>query len=214
VLVCQPPSGCRPTGELCYEDSDCCGGPGNPEHDPANVMCRKEPGFNVGRCDNGNACAPAGAICRLQDVQCNATATCCSGNAIQDGVCQQDALGIPRCGVAQCDMANDPTCGCTDPQAKVGMACASSADCCGLPCVYVPGSELGYVCGASCVMSGGECTTTADCCSGLPCNIAPGSATGTCGTTQGCADYGQSCTSLMCCNGLPCTDGVCQGIIL
>ena len=55
--------------------------------------------------------------------------------------CHQDSLGIPRCGVG---VGID----CTDPSTKVGMACASSADCCGLPCVYVPGSELGVQCEA------------------------------------------------------------------
>jgi hypothetical protein len=214
VLICQPPSGCRPTGELCYEDSDCCGGPGQPDHSQANVMCRKEPGYNVGRCDNGNMCAPAGAICRLQDVQCNATATCCAGNAIQDGVCQQDALGIPRCGISQC-APNDPTCGenC-DPATKVGMTCASSADCCGNPCTALPGTEA-FVCGAACQMTGSTCTTNTDCCSGLPCVIPAGSTQGTCGNNQGCADYGQACdANNLCCNDLPCSNGICQGIIL
>ena len=79
----------------------------------------------------------------------------------------------------------------------------------------MPGSELGYVCGTSCVQAGGACTTTTDCCSGLPCNIPTGSTEGVCGMDQGCADYGQSCTtSEDCCNGLPCSEGICQGIIL
>jgi hypothetical protein len=209
VLICQPPSGCRPTGELCYEDSDCCGGPGNPDNDVSNVMCQKAAGFSVGRCDNGNSCSPAGAICRLQSGSCNANANCCAGNVLQKDTCHQDSLGIPRCGIAECP-PSDPGCAmaCQDPSTKVGMACASSADCCGLPCVYVPGSELGYVCGSSCVAAGGACTTTADCCSGLPCNVAPGTAQGTCGTVVGCTEYGQTCdpANNMCCNGLPCGD--------
>jgi hypothetical protein len=206
VLICQPPSGCRPTGELCYDDSDCCGGPGNPDGGKADVMCRKEPGYSVGRCDNGHMCAPEGAICRLQSIQCNATDECCAGNVQQFDTCHQDALGIPRCTGAGLD--------CTDPASKVGQPCGSSADCCGLPCVAVTGGEFGYVCGAACVPQDGACTTDADCCSGLPCNLSAGSTTGTCGTTQGCASYGQACTMASdCCNGVPCTNGKCEQII-
>jgi hypothetical protein len=206
VLICQPPSGCRPTGELCYTDSDCCGGPGQPDNNLSNVMCSKEPGYAVGRCDNGNSCSPAGAICRLQSVECNANANCCAGNVLQFDTCHQDSLGIPRCGVG---VGVD----CTDPASHAGQTCASSADCCGLPCVGNP--ETGFVCGSTCVAQGGACTTTADCCSGLPCTIPEGSTTGVCGAPQGCADYGQACTmSSDCCNMLPCTDGKCQGIIL
>ena len=173
------------------------------------MQCVIEPGFTVGRCNQGNVCAPAGDICKLATTSCNDTDTCCAGNVQQNpDVCRQDNLGIPRCGAAG-------TVDCTDPASHAGQACASAADCCGLPCVYVPGSETGYVCGASCVAEGGACTTTADCCSGLPCNIPTGSTEGVCGAPQGCADYGQSCTqSADCCNMLPCTNGICQGVIL
>jgi hypothetical protein len=209
VLICQPPSGCRPAGELCYADADCCGAEGNPDGDRARTRCRKQEGFLLGRCDQGHACAPAGDICRLATTSCNDTDTCCAGNVQNNPeVCRQDSLGIPRCGAGT-------TIDCTDPSSHAGLPCASSADCCGLPCVYVPGSEVGYVCGSTCVPSGGACTTAADCCSGLPCQIPGGSPEGTCGMPQGCADYGQSCTMPSdCCNGLPCTDGKCQGIIL
>jgi hypothetical protein len=206
-LICQPPSGCHPTGELCYTDSDCCGGPGNPDYARADVKCRKEPGYAVGRCDQGNACAPAGDICRLASTSCNDTDRCCAGTVQQNpDVCRQDSLGIPRCGAGT-------TIDCTDPASHAGQPCASSADCCGLPCVGSP--DTGFVCGSTCVPQGGSCTTAADCCSGLPCNIPAGQSTGTCGAPQGCADYGQTCTqSSDCCNMLPCVDGKCQGIIL
>jgi hypothetical protein len=26
VVICQPPSGCRPAGEMCRQNTDCCGG--------------------------------------------------------------------------------------------------------------------------------------------------------------------------------------------
>jgi hypothetical protein len=206
VLVCQPPSGCHPTGELCTKDTDCCGAAGLPDGDKSDVHCEKVGTNTVGRCDNGHACSPAGAICRLQSIQCNANADCCAGNVLQNDTCHQDNLGIPRCLGAEID--------CTDPQTHVGMMCATSADCCGLPCTLPPGSEFGGVCGGACVPQGGNCTTNADCCSQLPCDIAPGATNGTCGAPQGCADIGQMCTQTAdCCNGIPCTNGICQAII-
>jgi hypothetical protein len=207
VLVCQPPSGCRPTGETCRDDSDCCGSDG----------CSKTPGEPVGRCDNGNACRPAGAVCKLATSSCNAENNCCAGNVNQDPtVCQQDLLGIPRCtGVGDC----------TDAGPFEGLECATSADCCGLPCV--PNADPNgppFVCGSSCVPEGGSCSTDADCCSSLPCIAPPGSTEGICGSPQDggvpdsgvpdggpeCAYYGQQCTQDEdCCNDVPCTQGRC-----
>jgi hypothetical protein len=61
-----------------------------------------------------------------------------------------------------------------------GTACASSADCCGTPCVPNPAGMPPFVCGsAACVPSGGGCTTTADCCRGTTC-AASGDFAGTC----------------------------------
>jgi hypothetical protein len=206
ATICQPPSGCRPTGELCANDSDCCGGPGTPDHDVSNAMCRKDPGMNIGRCDNGNSCSPAGAICRLQSDSCNANANCCAGNVLQFDTCHKDSLGIPRCG------DDDGGMECTFTP---GMVCASSADCCGNPCVPTPGEEFGFTCASNCVPSSGGCTTDADCCSGLPCILEPGSSSGVCGSTPGsCVLYGQSCDATnMCCNDVPCTNGFCVNIL-
>jgi hypothetical protein len=200
ALVCQPPSGCKPTGELCREDADCCGGPGQPDSE-SNVRCQKEPGFDVGRCDNGNSCSPAGAICRLQDLECNANANCCAGNVLQFDTCAQDNLGIPRCLQAEVD--------CTANPPAPGTPCATSADCCGLPCVPVPGSEFELVCGAACQPEGFTCTNNADCCAGLPC------VDGFCGMDQGCSETGQACeTAADCCNEQPCNEqGFCGTII-
>jgi hypothetical protein len=237
--VCQPPSGCRPTGEICATDADCCGFGGLPG-DGSPLGCNKDnPGDLVGRCGNGNACRPAGAICKLATMSCNAENNCCSGNVNQNPfACQQDILGIPRC-----TLLGQP---CTDAGSKVGQACASSADCCGLACVPNPaytadGGAPPFVCGGKCVDSGGTCSTSADCCPGLPCTVPPGSTRGTCGQPPTvdagtpdatppadvgivdvapdgpkppCAEYGQVCTSNSdCCNGVPCTDGRCVYIV-
>jgi hypothetical protein len=230
LFVCQPPSGCHPTGEVCTTDSDCCGGVGTPNSQ--GVMCSKANATDpVGRCDNGQACRPAGAVCKLATSSCNAENNCCAGNVNQNPfVCQQDNLGIPRC-----TLAGKP---CDDAGSKAGQACATSADCCGLSCVpnpsYTPGgSAPPFVCGGQCVGQGGSCTTAADCCPGLPCTLPPGSTRGTCGNPPPppdagppppvdaavpdggtCAEYGQSCTTNSdCCNSVPCTNGRCVYII-
>jgi hypothetical protein len=210
ILVCQPPSGCHPTGELCTTDDDCCGGGNQPDADKAHTTCNKEPGFNIGRCSQGNMCAPAGDICRLDAFQCNDTADCCAGNVHQHPeVCAQDNLGVPRC------IVTGGNTDCTDPSSHVGQVCATSADCCGLPCTGSP--EVGFFCQAGCQNPGSGCTNDADCCSGSPCNIPAGSTTGTCGMTGSCSAYGQACdASHTCCSGLTCdaTSMTCMGNII
>jgi hypothetical protein len=214
VLICQPPSGCRPTGELCVTDNDCCGGGTQPNADKSNVHCSKAPGFSVGRCDQGQVCAPAGDICKLATTSCNDTDRCCAGTVqVNPTVCQQDSLGIPRCVITACD-PNDPNCTMCDPATKVGMQCASSADCCGAPCTGNP--ETGFVCQGSCQPVGASCTTTADCCAGEPCVIPGGQTSGTCGQQGTCSAYGQTCDATHpCCEGLLCgMDGTCGGDII
>lgn len=227
VLICQPPSGCRPTGEACNDDSDCCGSAENPGGGDGSVVCSKAPGEAVGRCDNGNACRPAGAVCKLATTSCNAENNCCAGNVNKDPTaCQQDLLGIPRCTAVG---------NCADAGSLEGHECSTSADCCGLPCL--PNADPNgppFICGTSCVPSGGACTTNADCCAGLPCILQPGASKGVCelqqldggvpegGVPEGgvpdagvpdgstCALYGQSCeTTADCCGGIPCTNGRC-----
>lgn len=240
VLVCQPPSGCHPTGELCLTDKDCCGALGSAGSvnssgggKSTDVHCEKAAGATVGRCDNGKACSPAGAICRLASNSCNATDRCCSGTVQQHPLdCALDALGIPRC-----TAANDYDCKKSGPP-PAGTACASSADCCGNPCLPNPAGTPPFACGAAaCVPAGGTCTTTADCCAGSPCVVPAGSTEGKCGpsgvtgggtdaggSTGGgtgggtggttCAQYGQVCAqSADCCNGVPCTNGRCGVLI-
>jgi hypothetical protein len=243
VLICQPPSGCRPTGEVCRTDADCCGF-GGVQGDTGTGNCSKAaPTDPVGRCDNGNACRPAGAICKLATMSCNAENNCCAGNVNQNPeVCQQDILGIPRC------MLKGGTL-CGDGGTRSGQACATSVDCCGLPCVPNPNftpdagaSVPVFVCGGICVAAGGTCTTGADCCPGLPCVMTPGSTRGVCGgqppmgdggivtpppdappppppdagtdAPPPCAGYGQICTVTGdCCDGVPCTGGRCLIIV-
>ena len=232
--VCEPPGGCKPTGEICKDDKDCCGA--SPEK--SNVKCDKSRTTNqFGRCNNGNSCTPAGGTCKVGGaLSCSLPNNCCEPHTLlADGgvgplepssycnndpakCCRQDVLGIPRCLFVATD--------CSQPVPN-GTACASAADCCGKPCV-------GGKCGTTCVGTGGACTSTSDCCPGLPCAIAPGSTSGICGGTvladggvtdaappgtdggtvltdagdggtSTCSLYGQTCTANSdCCNGVPC----------
>jgi hypothetical protein len=220
VLVCQPPSGCRPTGEVCRSDADCCGYGGQQGVTGVGNCSKVNPTDPVGRCDNGNACRPAGAVCKLASNSCNAENNCCSGNVNQNPfVCQQDILGIPRC-----TMFGQS---CNDAGSKAGEACATSADCCGLPCVPNPSfssdPDAGaspFICGGICIGAGGTCSTAADCCPGLPCVATPGSTRGTCGdrpagdagvadsssSPSDAADLDQSVTDAAADASTPCAD--------
>lgn len=212
-LVCQPPSGCAPTGEICRNDSDCCGWSGAPQPLDGPVTCAKSSSTQeFGRCDNGGSCREPGSICKPSGESCNAENNCCEHatlpssfcNSNPNNCCGKDALGIPRCLIKPVD--------CTANPPPAGAACATSADCCGKPCVN-------NICLGTCVPSGGSCTTTADCCAGIPCAIAVGQSKGTCTPVQPppdagpggqCALYGQSCATLACCDNVPCTAGLCR----
>jgi len=214
VLICQPATGCHVVGDLCMQDSDCCGSAGLPGGSGMPVTCDITPPSVVGICQNPMGCKPDGDVCRLASMSCNASCDCCSGNCHQD-TCVPDLDGVPRCAGA-----------CVG----AGQACASSASCCnGLPCVpnAVDGGTPPYVCYQSaCVPSCGKCTTNADCCVGETCIEPVGSTEGICGpcpppvppdagTNDGggpsdagmpCALYGQECTaSSQCCNDVPCS---------
>lgn len=234
VKVCQPPSGCLPEYELCRTNADCCGGPGRPQNQtshPESVTCdRKGTSAEFGRCEKAKDCSPPGAVCKLGSEACGVNNRCCNPDGFASDYCQsnpdrccaKDALGIPRCLVKPIDCT-----GMTGDKPEAGDTCATSADCCGMPCV-------GNKCGGSCVPKGGACTVAADCCSGLPCTVPAGSTTGVCGGdlqpdggvapppdagggggsdggAGDCALYGQECTANGdCCNAVPCTAGRCR----
>jgi hypothetical protein len=197
VKVCQPAEGCRVDGDLCAQTSDCCGAAGTGLPGDGNVTCVKQhPMDPVGICRNPTGCDPEGDVCHYKDyTACSISSkrnSCCGGTG-NSGVCQLDALGVPRC------FGLGTSC------QQMGQACASSADCCsGAPCV--PNSAGMLQCGATgCVNMGGTCSSTADCCSGGTCTFPPGSTQGTCGTPSTCQALGQSCSSANpCCMGEDC----------
>jgi hypothetical protein len=203
------------------------------------VHCRKDVSTQeFGLCDKGTACTEPGTICEFPagGGVCNASNACCDPVGFAPNYCQndptkccgRDALGVPRCLIKPVD--------CSGAKPAPGTVCATSADCCGNPCIN-------NVCLGTCVGSGGSCTVNADCCAGLPCAIAPGSIKGICGgtlladggvidgggtvTTQDggtadsgsvdsgggsvCASYGQACAQASdCCSAVPCTGGTCR----
>jgi hypothetical protein len=227
-LVCQPAPGCRQTGELCMADVDCCGNASAAFGAQTMVTCvgAVPASGTPGTCSNAVSCKPPGGECKGGGLSCNAQANCCAGVVnTHPLVCQQDNMGVPRCLVT-----TTLDCTMTTGAMLVGTQCATSADCCGYPCIPSAGN---YTCAASaCIAAGGVCTSWSDCCPGLPCSMDPGSATGICGGVPetdggivsigkniapagGCQSlYGQQCTvATDCCaaNGsaIPCTKGRC-----
>lgn len=238
VFVCQLSGGCRPSGEICTKDTDCCGGsaleglPGNMSNQPAKCV-KQNPDDVFGQCRKGGGCTPRGDTCKYDltegtacgDPSSSKPSNCCPLGDTIHGECSLDALLVPRCG------ADDA---CRQP----GETCASSADCCDQhPCV--PDEEGVLRCGSNeCIEDSGSCTVDADCCVGTLCVIPPGAVTGTCttvdppdgsggspgsggssssggapgsgGSGNDCVPYGQTCQeSSDCCNSLPCISNRC-----
>jgi hypothetical protein len=235
VFVCQPASGCHVNGDLCREDTDCCGGnPTSGLPGAGNVVCDKENGAALGICRNPRSCSPQGNVCHFKEYTCGGSSSrnnCCAGVG-NSGVCQLDPLGVPRCNGLGTDCR------------ETGETCASADDCCnGSPCVAdasgilrcAPGDDGG----PTCLQTGNSCTINADCCAGNVCIRPVGSTRGTCGAvtppgtggkasggttgtggttgaggTPGlCAEYGQQCGTVACCNtnlGVACIGGICK----
>jgi hypothetical protein len=189
VVICQPPSGCRPAGELCQRDTDCCGGDddaGLPGSNSSNSFCdRGNPDDVFGRCVS-QACTPQGDVCQLNGGLCSEStqlpSNCCPTNANpsnpnwERGECEFDDLGIPRC-----DGFADDYC------IEEGGSCSHSGDCCdNRPCVPDPNDGNRLKCGENdCMQTDEGCTNNADCCDGLICFIAAGEVFGTCGGMPG-----------------------------
>jgi hypothetical protein len=231
VDICQPANGCHVDGDLCTQDSDCCGGESPDSGIPGagNVTCQKQAGATIGICRNPTGCNPEGDVCHYQNYACSISSArndCC-GAPGNSGACQLDKNGVPRCLAIGCQQS--------------GAACAFDSDCCnGVPCVPAgPGGSL--ICGTggsgadggapTCVPTNGPCTVTGDCCNGLTCNVPPGSTQGTCGAPPppppgvdagtaadggSCAFFGQACLQTSdCCNAptITCVSGFCSSQI-
>jgi hypothetical protein len=176
--VCQFLGGCRPTGEICTEDWQCC----SDIHMASGALCDSP--------TDGQGCVPHGNVDDLST---------CAGQLWQGGPgepgelcgdssfdevheccfdCEQTILGVWRCsgggyacpeqdgGVPE-DAGDCPTC------VPDGEACRQSADCCSNICSpflvddtcdpTITECEIELRCG-QCVPTGGLCTSHADCC--------------------------------------------------
>jgi hypothetical protein len=190
VKICQPPSGCRVTNNLCTVNKDCCGGdPTEVSEGAGSVTCIKSTvNPDIGACRNPTGCQVRGNICGGPSGQCgvNERAACCDCPGDPKKCCKADSVGIYRCfggGSKDCPTGYTGQAPCC---VSYGERCAFSAECCsGVPCV--PDGQGVLRCltppdgGPACVANAGRCTSTGDCCVGLLCNIVPGQATGTCG---------------------------------
>jgi hypothetical protein len=246
VFVCQPASGCHVNGDFCRTNNDCCGAAGTGLPGDGNVTCQKDASATLGVCRNPMGCNPQGNVCHYKGSDggyvCGGSSSrnnCCGDTGDQDGTCQLDTLGVPRCnGLGACRTS--------------GTTCASADDCCNnAPCV--PDSAGVLRCyavpdgGRSCVPTAGPCTINGDCCPGAICLRPVGSTRGVCGVitttppTDGgtpgdggvkdggaggssgsggaggsggvpqCSEYGQQCqSSSNCCNAVPCNGGICR----
>ncbi len=202
---CQYIGGCRPYGEICRSDEECCNNPafsGPGVCDPINE--------EIGRCLNPNGCAPAGELCGSGYHDCCPCSTpdkspgCPNENG--DLFCQETVFGVERCFSDDCVLkdgecdGDEDCCGgvCTDGVCNAGLeclpdleACAFSDQCCCQICapdddgdlVCCPGEE-------TCMPAGDKCMSDADCCSGN-CN-----SDGICGPGENaCIPVGGPCTN-------------------
>jgi hypothetical protein len=186
--ICQPASGCHVQGDLCRQDTDCCGGDpraGLPGAGLVKCELDQSTGSRIGTCggpkasncpvkteDCTNACNPEGNVCHYKDTwACTLSSDSKRNNCCQcipgKECCVPDRSGIPRCNtLTECVPA--------------GGLCSFSAECCNnLPCVPDPVTGQ-LVCGTACIPEGGLCTTNADCCTGMLCEVTPGSLVGVC----------------------------------
>ncbi|MCA9520390.1 MAG: hypothetical protein KC609_05440 [Myxococcales bacterium] len=203
---CQSLGGCRPAGEICRSDGECCNinAPRKPGDKLAGENCGTDgecwsghcaagqctgicdftttntPG--IGRCRNPTGAAPGGEIC-----QAPPNHSCVGG----DDKCVISVFGIKRCEGAGTTPGGE-TC------ALDGQSCEADGDCC---CRQPDGSPCAGVCSNStcgCTPDGGVCSQGTDCCNGV-CTLDATSGKLLCST---CRQQGQSCsTHLDCCGG-------------
>lgn len=228
--ICAPASGCRLTGDLCTQDSDCCGGPPGDTQVTCSLISQNPP---IGRCTNpngsggGTGCEPVGDICGANGS--NARQDCCDG---QKAVCKVDSEGISRCfgggpgspdGGCSADGYSYTTPSCCIP---AGSNCEFRDQCCNQD-GCLPADGGGFVCTAApvCLPTGHLCDTDGGtCCEGLVCAPAGefgpacqypatlpdgGSGAGDGGSTSN--DAGPSClaNASACSQGAECCSGYC-----
>ncbi len=178
---------CRPRGNSCVDDADCCPGAGT-----CNAV--------TGTC-GGVVCTSAGNPC-LNDFECCTGS--CEDFACAETICGEDGFecaDASDCCSGYCDPASghcaQPACG------DEANPCGPNDPCCaGLVCVPTLPGAPGVCSKETCFSDGLDCATDAQCCTGhcdplfFQCGLA-------------CKDAGDTCVAAEeCCSG-DCTDGVC-----
>ena len=203
--VCSKAYYCQANGDVCYANSECCGGVCSGSGGMAG-RCQEITGSGGGGCiQQGNPCSggsnccsrvcfdpgsgatvclPAGG-CRLTGTSCTSDNACCGGGVNPNGsvTCAGQVSGVGRC--------------------DNGQAC----------------NPVGNICGAPVLADGGKINASQDCCdgkkavckpdlSGIPRCFGGGSGscpTGYTGAPGCCIAEGDVCQFRdQCCSGLPC----------
>jgi hypothetical protein len=162
IGMCEFLSGCRPFGEVCTTDYQCCSAICDPDPESAGVRrCVNPPGC----VDPGEICAEGGSnnCCILKSRGCVDTGlgvSRCNDHEYcipLDGECDYSAQ---CCDELECILFPDGIRRCSDTCVPTGGACTTHADCC-------EGSCIDGICDegeTGCVPTGGACVTDLDCC--------------------------------------------------
>jgi hypothetical protein len=163
VHVCQFLSGCRPIGEICRGNNECCSN-----------QCALDGSSGVRRCANPPGCLDQGEVCSM-----GGSSNCCPGGG--RGICSGTIAGVERCyGTSTTCRANGSTCAfgdqccggiCTFDSMGVlrcgssciadGNGCTANGDCCSGNCNDGTCSPAIVSCGPITA----TCTLNTDCCS-------------------------------------------------
>lgn len=203
--ICQYLGGCRPAGEVCGQDFECCG---YLELSQTRNQCRtaqptpgaclilltaSDGGVLLRKCELQPTDKEAGEICYSSTGPVH---NCCGGTA----VCQPTVTGVSRCfGVGVVPDGGPDGGACL----ANGNLCSIADQCCTKVCA--PGTtDAGtrLIC-SGCIADGAACTTNVDCCSQI-------CAAGICGAAP---DGGVICTPLggACTADSPCCSTICSG---
>ena len=195
--VCQPAGGCRILGDLCRQNSDCCGGDQTActLEGAGDVVCTI---FDTKR-GLGTCSVPSGTNCPMPPVCTNSSEPGCSNSTcIPEGDVCHCTQYDPKTGICVLNGGTPLPSGCS--------VNSINSDCCGATGASKMACRLDKVgvprcfTVTTCIPSGGSCATSADCCNGNVC-VPDGNGHYVCGTTT-CVPTGGQCTATSdCCSG-------------
>jgi hypothetical protein len=194
--ICQPAGGCRILGDLCRQNSDCCGGDqmACTLEGAGDVVCNifdKARGLGTCSVPSGTNC-PNPAVCTNPNDPGCSNSTCipegdvchCTQYDPKTGICVTSG-GTPLPSGCSVNSVNANCCGATGaskmacrldkvgvPRCFTATACVATGGSCATSAdccgnVCLPDPNGHYVCGATtCVPTGGKCSATSDCCPG------------------------------------------------